>query len=300
MTAQQLIQSVLRYMGRTDAADCSAQELAELQQALNAALLAWYERLPALEKTMSVNPVLRAPASVQIDILQYARAFTLLGSQTSWLATHMEEAVGSSCFVAGDAQRNHLTGAGTLARAFLGTATGNETLSVYFDAAQMPEQFEQITNRPAIVHGSTRRILNPVSPEEIHDLLPSEGFVRQGTPEFYCVEPLNTLGGETPSWIVRVHPPPSADMTLEIVVSKSAPLVTLPQLLGPHDLAASDAEISTAVRPMLIRNMADAGLVDREKFDLATLRQNGIIAEARSSRTQTSALPVIVGTPRNW
>lgn len=300
MTSRVLLQSLVRFMGRSDPADCDAQQLVALLACLNRAISQWHDTQPDALRVVTLNPLLRAPAAAAVDILPYASGFTVAGNALGWLASHMDMAVGCSAFLSGDTQRNMLIGAGTLARHYIAEGSGSALLTVHFDAARLGPRFLRLTNQPAVTNGLFHELLNALDISEFHQMQ-RRCFKTTGIPKYFAIQPMNTGNAQDPAFLVRVSPAPQQELTLELSVSQRAPQISLAESISDHAIAVPDDDITAYVRPVTIMHMVSEGLVNNQ-FDGKALTLSGQTAMAfvGSTNIQTNAVPARVGTRRRW
>lgn len=243
MTTVQIAERLMfYYQGAPTVGDLPLGEKMYLINAVNFGLGEFLSKLPESRLKGTESWLLRAPIVQTISIVNGAKGFSYLSGAPYPVGGYLteNEAIGHTVVISGDSTPNRLMRSGSLLHAYTGP-TGNATLTIYGDAANMGETDQRLLSSVDIIDGSGKRKRLIHAPNSFSTALPIDVYPRNvielDEPVRYYVE--SHLGNEfttSPLWHIRVWPIPVAQYVISAEVLRFPASLTIEDLTTPRNL----------------------------------------------------------------
>ncbi len=252
LTSIQLAQRLTRSLTVRDVSELPVDELARLQDALNAGWNSYLSLLPAGRKENPRAELLAAPLTRDVTLTDGARAFTyVLGSGAFPVGSYAAESdlYGHSVQLPGDARLNRLRAAGSLLAPYLGSG-GTVTATFYGDALRLGTDQQRLIHPPLWRAESSShpcpllRLTHQNAPAGWESYPGQLPVLASGEPRYWWTESFPASGQDAaPSWMIRLWPLPPARGILSFTVSALPDAFSLEDFITPRTLPVPDREL---------------------------------------------------------
>jgi len=243
MTTVQIAERLMfYYQGAPTVGDLPLSEKMQLINAVNFGLGEFLSKLPESRLNGTESWLLRAPIVQTINIVNGAKGFSYLSGSPYPIGGYLteSESIGHTVVISGDSKPNRLMRNGSLLHPYTGE-TGNVSMTIYGDAANMGETDQRLLSTVDLIDGSGKRKRLIPSENSFSTPLPIDVYPRNvielDEPVRYHTE--SHLGSEftnTPLWHIRVWPIPVAQYIITASVLRFPASLTIEDFTTPRNL----------------------------------------------------------------
>ena len=300
MTTVQLAQRLMRNLAVSDWSRLPMDAAEEVREAINLGLDEFVRLLPSHRTIREASFVIEEPKAISVTATDASTALVIgtgfpLGAYASAL-----DLPGRGIVITGDSRLNRLLSSTELVTHFLG-AGGVVAATLYGDGIPLGVRGNQLAGAPAFTpaNSATKHYLSQVEPASEWG---ANSSVQTGQPSAWWVDSFGGSDAQLTTWLLRLHPLPSA-----------RGILTVPMKSFPASVSLTDLHITARSLPVFeleeghLANICAANLITcplwREnvnKADVRTKAADSRVAMASRSNPNPSGRPHSVGTPHGY
>lgn len=300
MTTVQLAQRMMRNLSVSDWSRLPMDAAEEVREAINLGLDEFVRLLPHHRTVRDASFVVEEPKTISVTVSDASTAIVIgtafpIGAYATAL-----ELPGRGIVIAGDSRLNRLLTSTQLVTHFLGTA-GEVSATLYGDGIPLGVRADQLAGAPSFSRANSSQRLWLSNIDGAGDW-GANSSVQTGQPTSWWVDSFGGSDAQVTSWLLRLHPLPSARGILNVPLKQFPASVSLTDLhITPRALPVFELEEGH------LANICAANLITcplwREnvnKSDVRTKAADSRMAMAARSNPNPSGRPHSVGTPHGY
>ncbi len=275
-----------------------AEDAATLLDAMNGGIREWFEALPPTGRQTMVSELVRAPLRLSISLLHGAREFAYVTPPFPVGGyANEQELLGKSVTVEGSTQLNRLDHASTLLLPHLGPS-GDVTATFWGDAIGFTASGLRLASAP-IWEGEAcgRWMLLPLQ----DCIFPHrERALLSGPPTHYETVSFHPTTGQSPMWMLRLWPLPSAAGTVSFTMESLPPVLNPDALQIAMDIPVPEQDIPDLL-PLCEERLSSTPLWSSRADKQKTWADAARTRERLAARwLPLDARPSFIQTPTHW
>lgn len=300
MTTVQLAQRLMRNLSISDWSRLPMDAKEEVREAMNLGLDEFVRLLPRSRTVRDMPFVIEEPKTISATVTDGSTTLSIVTGYPIGAYAAATDLPGRGIVLTGDSKLNRLLSSTQLVEHFLGTA-GTVAGTIYGDGIPLGARAEQLAGTPTFTpaNSSQRHHLTHVEDRSSWSAL---GTVQTGQPAYWWVDSFGGGDAQATSWLLRLHPLPSARGTLSV-----------PMKQFPASVSLTDLHITARSLPVFeleeghLANLCAANLVtcplwraDVNKSDVRTKASDSRQAMAARANHNPGGHPNRVGTPPGY
>lgn len=300
MTTVQLAQRLMRNLSVSDWSRLPMDAKEEVREAMNSGLDEFVRLLPSARTVRDATFVIEEPKTISATVTDASTALVIGTSYPIGAYASALDLPGRGIVLAGDSKLNRLLSSTVLVQHFLGTA-GVVAGTIYGDGIPLGARAEQLAGTPYFTPApsSQRHHLTHVEDRSSWSGLDT---VQTGQPAHWWVDSFGGGDAQATTWLLRLHPLPSARGILTVPMKQFPASVTLTDLhITARSLPVQELEEGH------LANLCAANLLtctlwreDVNKADVRTKADTSRSAMAARSNPNPSGQRHSVGTPQGY
>lgn len=297
MTTVQLAQRLMRYLSVSDWARLPMDAAEEVREAMNSGLSEFVSLLPQHRTVREASFVIEAPKTISATVTDASTALVISTGYPIGAYASALDLPGRGIVLAGDSKLNRLLSSTQLTEHFLGSG-GVVACTLYADGIPLGARAEQLAGTPYFTPtaSSQRHYLTHV---EDRSAWSANAAVQTGQPAYWWVDSFGGGDAQATSWLLRLHPLPSARGILSV-----------PMKQFPASVSLTDLHITARSLPVFeleeghLANICAANLItcplwraDVNKADVRTKASDSRQAMRARANPNPGGQPNRCGTP---
>lgn len=228
MTTVQLAQRLMRNLTVSDWSRLPMDAAEEVREAMNDGLDEFVRLLPSHRTIRDASFVIEEPKTISVTVTDASTALVIgTGFPIGAYATALD-LPGRGIVLAGDTRLNRLLSSTALMSHFLGTA-GVVSATLYGDGIPLGARADQLAGTPTFTPANSAQS-HYLSHVEAAGLWGANSTVQTGQPASWWVDSFGGGDAQATTWLLRLHPLPSARGILSVPMKQFPASVSLTDL----------------------------------------------------------------------